>query len=56
MANYLEEEPGHQGQGERPNYKVPTRTTQLTCITETSDIVDPVSDGGFDNLDFGLAE
>lgn len=28
----------------------------MTCTTETNDIADPVRDGGFDNLDFGLAE
>ena len=28
----------------------------ITCITETNDIADPVSDGGDDNLVFGLAE
>lgn len=27
-----------------------------TCTTETKDIADPVSDGGFDSLAFGLAE
>lgn len=27
-----------------------------TCITETNEIEDPVSDGGLVNLDFGLAE
>jgi hypothetical protein len=27
-----------------------------TCITETSDIADPVRDGGEANLDFGFAE
>lgn len=29
---------------------------QLTCKTETSEMADPVSDGGFDNLEIGLAE
>lgn len=27
-----------------------------TCTTETKDIVDPVREGGFDNLVLGLAE
>lgn len=26
------------------------------CTTETNDIMDPLSEGGFDSLDFGLAE
>lgn len=29
---------------------------QLTCITETKEIADPVSEGGLDNLELGLAE
>lgn len=28
----------------------------FTCIIETNEIADPVSDGGFDNMDFGFAE
>lgn len=27
-----------------------------TCMTETNEMEDPVSDGGLDNLDLGLAE
>lgn len=33
-----------------------TKKDKLTCTTETSDIAGPVRDGGFDNLEFGLAE
>lgn len=29
---------------------------ELTCRTDTNEIADPVSDGGWDNLAFGLAE
>lgn len=29
---------------------------QATCTAETKEIADPVRVGGFDNLDFGLAE
>lgn len=29
---------------------------QHTCTIETKEIADPVSDGGFDSLDFGLEE
>jgi hypothetical protein len=30
--------------------------TNITCITETKDIADPVRDGGDANLVFGFAE
>jgi hypothetical protein len=33
-----------------------TRALFLACITETSDIADPVRDGGDANLVFGFAE
>lgn len=29
---------------------------QITCTTETSEMADPVSKGGLDNLELGLAE
>ena len=32
------------------------RPERHACTTETNDTTDPLSDGGFDILDFGLAE